>query len=67
MTGSDFLAWRILVNRGKDRPLSERDTAELLGASRTAIRGWSEKGAPRYIALACSAVAHGLPSWKKPA
>lgn len=65
MTSEAFNAWRLLVNRGKDRPLSERETAELLGCSRTAIRGWSTKGAPKYIALACSAIAHGLPEWEK--
>jgi hypothetical protein len=64
MNPTDFLAWRIHMNR-KERPLSERDTAEMLGASRTAIRGWSTKGAPRYIALACAALAYGLPEWRR--
>lgn len=61
MTPEAFNAWRLLINRGKERPLSERETAELLGCSRVAVRSWSKNGAPKYIALACSAISHGLP------
>jgi hypothetical protein len=65
MTHESFNAWRLLINRGKERPLSERETAELLGCSRVAVRNWSKTGAPRYIGLACSAILHGLPAWEK--
>jgi hypothetical protein len=65
MKPNDFLAWRLLMNRGKAKPLSERDTAELLGCSRVAVRSWSTNGAPKYVALACSAILHGLPAWQQ--
>jgi hypothetical protein len=65
MTAAAFNAWRLIANKGNNRPLSERDAADLLGCSRTAIRGWSTKGAPKYVALACSAILHGLPAWEQ--
>ena len=57
MTAASFVAWRERLR------LNAKAAAEALGCSRTTIAAY-EAGKvriPRYIALACAAVAHGLP------
>lgn len=57
MMPASLKAWR---DRHK---LSRHAAAEQLGCSERSIRNW-EGGVhmiPRYIALACAAVSHGLP------
>jgi transcriptional regulator with XRE-family HTH domain len=57
MTPTSFLAWRLRLG------LTVKATSEALGCSRTSVHAW-EKGRheiPRYIALACQALANGLP------
>lgn len=66
MGPDQFMHWRRHMGalRGYDKPLSERETAKLLGASRVGVIRWSTRGeVPRYVALACSAIAFGLPEW----
>lgn len=56
MTGESLLAWR------KARGFSQADLAAALGCSRRALVNW-EAGVyavPRYIALACAALAKKL-------
>jgi hypothetical protein len=59
MPASDFNAW------AEHMAVSEREIARRLGCSRTSIRKWREAGAPPYIALACAALAFGLPPWRE--
>ena len=57
MTASSFAAWRARLE------LNKSQVALVLGLSRNAVIGY-ESGAkriPLYVALACAAVAHGLP------
>ena len=59
MTPASFHAWRVRLygERG------QKAAADALGCSRTAFRQW-EAGTnkiPLYIALACAALAQGLP------
>jgi len=58
MTPASFKAWRERLYG----PRGVRAAAEALGCSRTSIHAW-ETGrheVPRYIALACQALANGL-------
>lgn len=56
MTSSDLNEWR------KRLKLSQQGAAEALGCARNSIRAWESGTAiPRYIALACAAIAYGLP------
>ncbi|NEI70992.1 helix-turn-helix domain-containing protein [Rhizobium lusitanum] len=59
MTAFDLTEWR---NRLR---LSQASAATALGCSKTSIVCW-EKGQPipRYIALACAAIAYGLPPYR---
>jgi DNA-binding XRE family transcriptional regulator len=59
MTPSSFHAWRVRLygERGV------KAAADALGCSRTSVKAW-ETGThkiPLYIALACQALANGLP------
>ena len=57
MTASTFASWRARLRLNKSK------AALALGCSRNAVIGY-ETGSnriPRYIALACAAIAHGLP------
>lgn len=56
MTGSEFRAWRARLG------LSLAGASLALGCSKTTLVGYEKGGRiPRYIALACSALAFGLP------
>jgi hypothetical protein len=55
MTPADFRAF--LTRMG----WSDRYAARQLGASRNSIVAWKEHGAPRYIGLACLALAQMEP------
>lgn len=59
MTAEDFNAWLELQG------LSGREAARRLGVSNDTITRYKRGGAPLYIALACSAICHGLPPWRK--
>lgn len=56
MKPADLKSWRARQN------LSQERAAEVLGCAKASIARW-EKGQriPRYIALACAAIAHGIP------
>lgn len=58
MTAASLTAWRERLH------LNRAEAALKLGCSRNALAGW-EAGrhpVPDYIALACAALAHGLPA-----
>lgn len=57
MTPAQLTAWRQRLG------LSKVGAAEAIGCHRDAIAKWEagKHPIPRYIALACAAVAHGLP------
>lgn len=62
--GKDELAaWR------KRLALTTRQAAEELGCSRAALMGWEagRKPVPRYIGLACTAIALGVKIAREPA
>lgn len=63
MTSDDFAAWVALM---KERGLSEWDLVGALGTGKNQIKRWRERGAPQYVALACAALAYGLPAWREP-
>ncbi len=68
MSPIDFSAWLTLMGRG-GRPLSEREAARRLGVCRNTVKGYrrGEARIPAHIALACSALAFGLPEWRRAA
>jgi DNA-binding transcriptional regulator YiaG len=57
MTPASFLAWRLRLG------LTVKAASIALGCSRTSVHAWETGTAkiPRYIALACQALANGLP------
>jgi hypothetical protein len=57
MTSSSFLAWRKRLGFNKSK------AALALGMSRNALMGYEDgsKKIPQYVALACAALAHGIP------
>lgn len=59
MTPDDLIAWR------KTLGLSQADAALKLGAGRRSIQQWEsgQYDIPRYIALACSAIALNVPPY----
>ncbi len=59
MTADDFNAWLDL------RGISGREAARQLGVSNDTVTRYKRAGAPLHIALACSAICHGLPPWRK--
>jgi DNA-binding transcriptional regulator YiaG len=58
VTPQSLTAWRQRLG------LTKVAAAEALGCSRDALLKWEqgEHPVPRYIALACAAIAHGLPA-----
>lgn len=58
MTAEDFTAWMAHMK------WSVAQTARELGLSRNTVTKYQAEGAPAHIALACAAVAFGLPKWK---
>lgn len=60
MTATDFTAF--LAHMG----WSDYTAAREFGAARNSIMAWKRRGAPLYIALACAALAFGLPAWRAP-
>jgi DNA-binding XRE family transcriptional regulator len=59
MTPETFKAWRERLYGAR----GVKAAAEALGCSRTSIHAWEtgEHKIPHYIALACQALANGLP------
>lgn len=64
MDAEDFAAW--VAHMKTSRKWSARRCSRELGCGVNQIAIWSENGAPPYIALACAALAYGLPPWKIP-
>ena len=65
MKSAEFIEWMTVMGkkRGKDR-LSERDAETILGLSRMTVRRYLAGGeAPKYIGLACAALAAGKTEW----
>lgn len=60
MSGEDFAAW--LDHMG----LSDAAAARALELSRNSVAKYKIAGAPRHVALACAALAFGLPAWRRP-
>jgi transcriptional regulator with XRE-family HTH domain len=63
MTGDDLRDWI------KSRNISDREAARQLGCSPNGLRRWlrGTTPVPLYVALACAAIAYGLPPWRRPA
>lgn len=59
MTADDFVAWMKL------RGFNILQTADALGIGRNTVTKYIAEGAPKSIALACAALAFGLPPWSK--
>lgn len=57
MPAADFVSWQARMG------LSDKAAAEILEVSRNTVAQYRVSGAPRHIALACSAYAMGLPPW----
>jgi DNA-binding transcriptional regulator YiaG len=57
MTGQDLTRWRERLH------LSKTDAAARLGTHRNCLSDWEagRRDVPHYIALACAAIAHGIP------
>lgn len=57
-TAQTLIAWRERMG------YSQRDACEELGCSRTALGQWEQgkQPVPRYIGLACAALAMGMPA-----
>jgi transcriptional regulator with XRE-family HTH domain len=53
-TGKELVAWRERMG------FSQRDACDALGCSRNALSGWEKTRPPRYIGLACQALALGV-------
>lgn len=62
MTPADFAAWVEMMR--STRRWSDAECARQLGCGPNQITRWRKTGAPAYIALACAALAYGLPPWR---
>jgi len=59
MAAEEWLAWQAHMG------WSDARCARELGlGSRNTVASYRVHGAPRYIALACAALAYGLPPWR---
>lgn len=61
MSAEDFSAW---VATMKERGWNKSECARRLACGVNQIKRWSETGAPRYIGLACTALAENVPAWR---
>lgn len=61
MTASDFAAW--VAHMKTTHRWSASRCARELECSRNSVDAWIKNGAPRYIGLACMALACGLSEW----
>jgi hypothetical protein len=61
MTPADFRNWKAALG------LTARSASAALGIAPNTVTKYSRDGTsiPRYVGLACAAVAHGLPEWGK--
>ncbi len=62
MKSADFSAY---INLCKSRGIAEYQVAAMLGCAVNSIPNWKRSGAPRYIALAISALEKKLDPWKE--
>jgi hypothetical protein len=61
MTADDFNAWM------EHMKFNVTHAAGALGISRNSVDKYRVAGAPDLVALACAALAYGLPMWRRPA
>jgi hypothetical protein len=64
MTAEDFREWMLRMRLQRDWTATE--CSRRLGCGGNQVFVWQKTGAPRYIALACAALAFGLPPWRPP-
>ena len=62
MKSADFSAY---INLCKSRGIAEYQVAAMLGCAVNSIPNWKRNGAPRYIALAISALEKKVDPWKE--
>lgn len=62
MTPEAFAAWVAMMRDTRDWNTTR--CARELGCGINQISIWSKRGPPRYIGLACSAIALGAPEWR---
>ncbi|HYA71780.1 MAG TPA: hypothetical protein VEF36_01350 [Roseiarcus sp.] len=62
MTAEDFAAWVAMMKATRNWSASQ--CARELGCGVNQVAIWSKRDAPRYIGLACAALAYGLPAWR---
>lgn len=62
MTADDWKAWRTHLG------ISNLEAARRLGLSKNMPTAYEQgkRPIPRHVALACAALAYGLPEWSKP-
>lgn len=65
MEPKDLTAWRDVMGRS-GKPISKARAASLLGIHSNTFNRYEAGDAPipLFVALACAAVAYGLPPWK---
>jgi len=57
MDAKDFTAWQAHMG------FNDSETSRRLGITRKTIAKYKTDGAPLHVALACAALAFGLPPW----
>ena len=62
MNAEHFASW--VAHMKATRGWSEARCSRELGCGINQVSIWRKREPPRYIALACAAVAYGLPPWR---
>lgn len=63
MTPEAFNYWLWSMHPDADLRLTDRDAGSALGCHRVTVAKYRKEGAPKFVALACSALARGLGPW----